>query len=115
MKRFAWPITIYLLMILSLIFVWQESTNVLRPFITLTFISLCPGMAFIRLIKIDHWYIELMLAITLSIAIGQLVSMLVLYFGIWSVHANMLLLAIITFWGASLQIKQLLFSPQPNL
>jgi uncharacterized membrane protein len=111
MKRFFWPIFIYTMLIVSLILVWQDSQFPQRPFITLLFILLCPGMAYIRLIPIDSRYIELMLGVTLSIAIGQLVSMAILYLGHWSVELNMILLGTLTFVGTSLQMRQLLFSP----
>ena len=115
MKKFIWPCLIYCLLAISLLFVWQDSQSQLRPLLTLLFILLCPGMAFIRLLKIDSWYIELVLGVTMSIAIGQLVSMATLYLGNWSVELNMALLCLIAFVGATLQIQAVVASPPQNL
>ncbi len=113
MRKYAWPILLTTLTLLALLLVYVDLHSPLRPLITFAFLLLCPGMAFVRLLRIDHIITEFTIAVASSLAIGQLVSMMVLYLGIWSTQANILLLSLVCFAGVGFQLVQLSVMPKP--
>lgn len=107
MKKYSWPFFIVLVTILMSFFVLTDIVHPIRPLITFLFFFLCPGMAFVRLVQITHPFIELTIGVALSLAFGQLISMTVLYIGLWSLSVNVFLLTLLSLIGAILQIIQI--------
>ncbi len=71
----------------------------IRAPIVIWFIAICPGMALVRLLRLDQPAVEVMLAIALSVAIGGLVPAALLYAGRWSPPWTLAILIAITIGG----------------
>ena len=76
----------------------------IRTVVGLWFALVCPGMAYVRLLKIQRRDAELVLAIAFSIAIGVIVSQILLIAGIWSPLLGLLVLIIISAAGGVIQV-----------
>jgi hypothetical protein len=68
----------------------------IRAPIVIWFVAICPGMALVRLLRLDQPAIEVMLAIALSLSLGGLVPAALLYAGRWSPAWTLAILAAIT-------------------
>jgi hypothetical protein len=73
----------------------------IRAALVLPFLLVCPGMALVRLLRIDDGVAELMLAVALSFALNAIVPGTMLYAGAWSPQVGLLVLIAITL-GATL-------------
>lgn len=75
-----------------------------RPVIALWFLLICPGMAFVRLLRIQDGFAEWTLAIALSLAFDTVVAGTQLYAGVWSPEGGLLALIGLSLGGVGLQI-----------
>lgn len=75
----------------------------LRPLLALWFLLVCPGMAFVRLLRIKEGFGVWTLAIALSLAIDAIVAGAMLYTGVWSPTLGLLILVGITLVGVGIQ------------
>ena len=81
-----------------------DVTTPLRPLITLWFLIICPGMAFIQLLQIrDHLY-EVVLAVALSLVMALGVAATILYAGFWSPELILLILVGLSLVGVLCQL-----------
>jgi hypothetical protein len=76
--------------------------EVVRAPITLWFIAICPGMAVVRLLRLDEPLAEVMLAFALSLALAGLIPAIFLYLGAWSPAWSLTLLVAIAVTGLAL-------------
>jgi hypothetical protein len=76
----------------------------IRPLIALWFLFVCPGMAFVRLLRLGEGLSEWPLAIALSLALDVIVAAAMLYAGAWSPRWGLVALICLSFSGAILQI-----------
>jgi hypothetical protein len=76
--------------------------DVVRAPITVWFIAFCPGMAVVRLLRIDDAVAEVMLAFAVSFALAGLVPGVFLYLGAWSPGWSLAVLVAITVAGLAL-------------
>jgi hypothetical protein len=75
----------------------------IRPLVTLWFLAVCPGMAFIRLLRIKDRRTEWSLAIALSVALATLAAAASLYAKAWSSNGVLAALICLTVVGVVLQ------------
>lgn len=64
--------------------VYSGSASPIRPALVLWFLLICPGMAFVPLLRVAGLATELMLAIALSLALDAIVAIGMLYSRLWS-------------------------------
>lgn len=76
----------------------------IQPLIALWFLLICPGMAFIRLLEVGEPYIELTLALALSIALDALVAETLVLARLWTPGGALLVLICFSIAGAMLQL-----------
>jgi hypothetical protein len=76
----------------------------LRPVIALWFLLIIPGLAFVRLLQIGEYFIEIPLALALSLAIDAIVAGVMLYAGAWSPKGILAVLLWVSIVGAVLQV-----------
>ena len=76
--------------------------EVVRAPISLWFIAICPGMAVIRLLRLDEPIAEVMLAFALSLALAGLIPAVFLYSGAWSPAWSLTVLVAIAAVGLAL-------------
>lgn len=81
--------------------------EIIRTPITLWFIAICPGMAIVRLLRLDQPIAELMLALALSLALDGLIPAIFLYVGAWSPAWSLTTLVVIagTAWVLDLAMS----------
>ena len=75
-----------------------------RPLIALWFLCACPGMAFVRLLRIGEGLVGFTLAIALSLALDAIVAGTMLYAGVWSPKWGLVVLIGMSMGGVAIQI-----------
>ncbi|MFN8486181.1 MAG: hypothetical protein U0350_01235 [Caldilineaceae bacterium] len=115
-KPWLWPLIITgsAIMVASVTFspVLSNLSATLRLCVTLWFLLICPGMAFVRLLRLPSARSEWTLAIALSLALNTLVAEFMLYTQRWSPESMLALLLSLSLIGVLLQ---LLLRRQPPL
>ncbi len=76
----------------------------LRPLLAGWFLLFCPGMAFVRLLRLEDPASELALGLALSLATDTLVAIALLYARVWSAGLGLALLMAMSTVGATLQL-----------
>lgn len=106
--RVSWSMRLYLTMIIlsviaaSLVtFVFTDI--VVRPFLIMWFLFVCPGMTVVRFFRLNEAAIEWLLALALSIAIDAFIAGILLYAGWWSPIRIFLILVSLCVIGIILQ------------
>jgi hypothetical protein len=84
----------------------------LRPYLTLAFALICPGMAIVRLLGIADSLLEVAVAVALSIAIELLASLVMIYSGVWSPDGLFLGLVGLTLMAAGFDLAGLRIQPE---
>jgi uncharacterized membrane protein len=92
----------------------SASESVLRTAVTFWFLLVCPGMAYIRLLRLNKLSTELTLAVALSIAIDTVVSLAQVLADAWSVRVSVGIVIVISFFGVILQMIFLPRLPVPQ-
>jgi uncharacterized membrane protein len=77
----------------------------LRPALVIWFVAICPGMAIIRLLRLDSLLVEVTLAIALSLALAGLIASALVYAGIWSPNLVLEVLVITAVGGLVLGLR----------
>lgn len=99
-----WPVIIALSSILASMLVVADISSPVRSAVVLWFLLSCPGMALVRLLRLQEWVFELTLGIALSIALDTLVAGAMLYGGVWSPRWGVAFLACLSLMGVGLQV-----------
>lgn len=92
----AWPPLILTGAILALAVAILGIEGPIRAVATLAFAVVCPGMAIVRLLKLDDRVAELALGLSVSIALAGIVGGLLLYYGLWAPEGGIGVLVAIT-------------------
>lgn len=100
----AWPIVIIASAAAVTVVVTSNSQTAIRPALVLWFMFVCPGMAFIRLLRITSIAVEIALAIALSLALATIVTGSLLYAGIPSTVTSLGILSGLSIVGALAQL-----------
>lgn len=94
---------IIVLLLAAIAAIVTEAPQPLRAVAVLSFLVLCPGMAFVGLLRLKDSWAEWTLAIALSLAIDALVAIFILYVGLWSPTWIFMVIAILTLAGVLFQ------------
>ena len=105
-RRWLWPAVIALSAIAVAAVTFGGGAPALRPAIALWFLAICPGMALVRLLDVGDTAAELTLAIALSLILDAIVAIVILYAGLWSPRAGLLVLIALSLAGAALQVAR---------
>ncbi len=94
MKRrdHVWPYLICLLGAASALLVVLGLQVAPRASVVLAFACVCPGMALIRLLRIDNPVPELLLAVVVSLALSAVLATVSIYAGMWDPKITLLAL-----------------------
>lgn len=115
MKYWLWPLIIVgsAIAVASVTFVPALSnlSTGLRLCVTLWFLLICPGMAFIPLLRLSNASGEWTLAIAISLALDTLVAEFMLYTERWSPPSILLILICLSLIGLLLQLLLLRQAP----
>jgi hypothetical protein len=110
-SRWIWPGVILVSAVATSLFYFREIASPFRSITTLWFLLVCPGMAFVRLLRLETPYYEWTLAIIMSISIDAVIAGLLVYIQFWSIGLGLSILIALSLLGACLQI--LGTRPQP--
>lgn len=99
-----WPTIIFFSAVAVAAATFGNVSSPLRPLVTFWFLLVCPGMAFVRLLKLREGFAEWTLAVALSLALDALVAITLLYAGMWSPYWGLVLLIGITLVGVVIQV-----------
>ncbi len=103
-RKFVWPIVISISGVLAALVALGIYSGPAHGALVFWFILICPGMAFIPLIRPGDRLSETMLAIGASLVISTLIAGIQLITHQWSPRVELGLLIALSFLGAFLQI-----------
>jgi len=106
LPSWLWPASILFSIAATALVVFVAQDFILRPIIVMWFLFICPGKAFIPLLRIKDAASEWMLTIGLSIALDAIIAALQLYNNLWSPSITFLILMFVTLCGLALQLLQ---------
>lgn len=78
-------------------------TGPIRSCLAIWFLFVCPGMALVRLLRLDDFAAELTLALALSLALDAIVAVAMVYARIWSPTLGLAALIGVSVIGVLLQ------------
>lgn len=84
--------------------VFADISTPLRPVLAIWFISVCPGLALVRLLRLSDGWSEMALGVALSMTLGVIVVTTLLYAGWWSHKTGLVILSIFSIAGAAVQL-----------
>ncbi len=98
------------------------NTSPLRAVVALWFLLICPGMAFVSVLRLADILTEVALGVALSLAIDTIVASVMLYAGAWSSPRQLAIVLGITLIGLVLHLirgrrplrRRLADPPQPR-
>ena len=103
-RIWSWPIIIFLSVVVVIFFTFVSPGTSVQGIAILWFVALCPGISMVPLLKLNHFLIEVTLAIALSLSIDAIVVGIFLYSGDWSPPAMLWVLIALSLVGSILQL-----------
>ncbi len=103
-QRWIWPVLIILSALGAGLMTFGDTVSTMRRALVLWFLFICPGMAFVRLLRLNDGIAQLTLAIALSLALDTIVAGSMLYAGVWSPKGILSIVIALSLLGAALQI-----------
>ena len=104
-----WPAIIALSGVATAALAFTESLSPLRAVVALWFLVICPGMAFVQLLRLRDVLVEIAIAVALSLAIDTIVASVMLYAGAWSSPRQLAIVLGITVLGLVLWLIRIRF------
>lgn len=99
-----WPLIISGSALVAAIAAFAHATPLLRSLVISWFLLVCPGMAFIRLLKLKDFLAEWALAIALSLALEMLLGLGMVYIHWWQPGWALVFLILLSLSGVALQV-----------
>ena len=99
-----WPLTIMVSAGAAAVCTYVLPGSVIRPFVDMWFLFVCPGMALVRLFRLNNTMAEWMLALALSFALDGIVAGLLLYANHWSPTTALFILLNVSLLAAMAQV-----------
>ena len=81
-----------------------QAVTPLRVVAGFWFLLVCPGMAYVRLLRVKAVFFEWVLAIALSIAIDTTVAQALLVTGNWSSRIALIVVIVVSLIGVAMQM-----------
>jgi phage shock protein PspC (stress-responsive transcriptional regulator) len=78
-----WPFLISALGAFTFVVVLIDLSLPLRAPVVLAFATICPGMALVRLLRLDEPLTEFLLAIVVSLCVAGVLATIAVYLGAW--------------------------------
>jgi hypothetical protein len=96
----GWAILILVLALATAWLVYFDAPGPLRATVVLTFLLLCPGVAFTPLLSLRDTTQTVILGVAMSLALNLIVAAVVLYAGLWSSLFIMTIVIALSLTGA---------------
>jgi hypothetical protein len=100
----AWAAAIVAISAAAVVLSVIPGTGIARAVAVLLFVTLCPGISLVRLVRLENPLAELALGIGLSLALAGIVSGAFLYANAWSPEAILGLLVAIAMGGVAIDL-----------
>ena len=104
LQSLAWPALIAGSAAATALTVYGDALSPLRPVIVLWFLVVCPGMAYVRLLRLGNAVTTWTLAVALSFGINSLIAMVMVYTGWWRPEHGLAVLLAVTSVGVLLSL-----------
>jgi hypothetical protein len=101
-----WPSIITLSVAAVEVLVYNDMETPVRPLVTLWFLMICPGMAYVRLLGLQDVVAEVVLAVVLSLVLALITASVILYTGHWSPELILMILITLSVVGVTCQLLQ---------
>ena len=102
--NWTWAMIIVALAGATGLLVTLDATTPLRPWITLAFLLICPGMAFVQLLEFEDPLAEVVLAVALSLVLELGIAAVAVYGGFWAAGRVLLLVIALSMAGILVQL-----------
>ncbi|MBN1679604.1 MAG: hypothetical protein JW966_04880 [Anaerolineae bacterium] len=99
-----WPVIIVVSAWVTGLVVFMDALPPVRPALVFWFVLVCPGMAYVNLLKLDDIASQLTLGVALSLALGAIVAALMVYTERWSPDAGLGILIGISLLGVLIRL-----------
>jgi uncharacterized membrane protein len=103
-KALWWPLVIVVSALAAGTLTFLQAVTPLRAAVGFWFLLVCPGMAYVRLLRVKAVYFQWVLAIALSIAIDTIVAQALLVTGNWSSRVALIVVIVVSMMGAAMQM-----------
>jgi uncharacterized membrane protein YadS len=98
-----WPVILIISTVATAVMFYTNSPSVLRPWLVLWFLLVCPGKAMVRIFEVQESLLEWVLSIALSISLAGIISTIQIYTHTWSPAINLGILIGLTLGGVIVQ------------
>ena len=106
-RTWQWPLIVLISVVVVIFFTFINPGTPVQGIAILWFVTLCPGISLVPLLKLDHFLIEVTLAIALSLSIDAIVVGIFLYSGHWSPPITLVTIMGICIIGVIIQYAQI--------
>jgi len=103
-EGWLWPVGILVSVVVVAAGLALDVDPPLRPLISVCFLTVCPGAAWVRLMGIDDGAVRLTIAIAASLSLELLIALGMVYTGWWSVGWGFGIVAAVTVAGAGMDL-----------
>jgi uncharacterized membrane protein len=104
--NWLWPIIIATSAVVIGVLVFGDVDSPIRPIIALWFLVFCPGIALVRLLRLQEVWAEVTLAAAVSLSLDVGVASMLVYSGYWSPKLGLAILISVSMLGAALQLRE---------
>jgi CBS-domain-containing membrane protein len=105
-RRALGAIGIVVVAVAATVLVFAVPGSTARPYVVLVFALVCPGLAVVRLFRLDDPLLELAIAIAVSIGVELMVSTAMVYLGLWSPKTLFTALVCVSIGGAAAELAR---------
>jgi uncharacterized membrane protein len=99
-----WPLVIAASALAAGALTFLQAVAPLRAAVGFWFLLVCPGMAYVRLLRVKAVFFGWVLAIALSIAIDTIIAQVLLVTGNWSSRLALIVVIIVSLIGVAIQV-----------
>ena len=103
-RSLLWPLTILISVGVVIFFTFIHPGTPMQGIAILWFVTLCPGISLVPLLKLEHFITEITLAVALSLSIDAIVVGIFLYAGHWSTRGMLWVLIVLSLLASMLQL-----------
>jgi hypothetical protein len=103
-SRLVWPLVLVVSTVILAVLIGLNVESDFRFIVTFAYLLVCPGMAYIRLLRLSNPLMEWMLAIAASISIELLLSEIMVLTRLWSPNSAFYVIALFSVAGALIQV-----------
>jgi uncharacterized membrane protein len=113
--RWAWPVAIIVSTVMLDALVVGNIDTPLRPLVAIWFVSVCPGLALVRLLRLRDGWSEMAVSLALSLTLGVIVATALVYADWWSPKLGLAILSAVSLAGAGFQLRAAFSDHSPQI